>query len=209
VTLRFNSMRLLRAIYKKTGGPNRGVRDVAELDTGLTADESRSAWHELIDAGLIVRFSVDYAARLSAKGAEFMQNAQPEAPSVLGKALIVHGHGTDEREAVAEFVRELGFEVILPPDRDVHGRTVMEQANALGEVGFAIVLLTAGVEDRPYTLLELGYFLGRFGLDKVRALTVGFAAELSADLAPVKWTALDAEGAWKTWLGGNLRASRK
>ena len=220
MTLRFNSMRLLRAIYEKTGGRNRGVRDVTELETGLTADESRGAWRDLVDLGLIERFSSDYAARISVAGVEFMQNAPSSAPvAVLGRVFIVHGHGTDAREAVTEFVQQLGFETILLHDRDVQGRTVMEQVNALGEAGFAIVLLTledfgvtsagvAEVRPRLNVLLELGYFLGRFGQGKVCALVVGPAMELRADLATVTLTALDAQGEWKTWLERELRASR-
>jgi predicted nucleotide-binding protein len=212
-------MRLLRAIYEKTGGRNRGVRDVTELEIGLTADESRAAWRDLVELGLIERFSIDYAARLSVAGVEFMQNAPSSAPvAVLGKVFIVHGHGTAGRGVVAEFVEQLGFETIPLHGRDEQGRTVMEQANTLSEVGFAIVLLTpedlgvtgAGSEEarpRLNVLLELGYFLGRLGQGRVCALVSGRATELPTDLAGAALTALDALGEWKNRLARDLRAS--
>jgi len=41
-------MRLLNAIYDKTGGRGRGVKDVTELDTTLTEEEAKAAWRDLI-----------------------------------------------------------------------------------------------------------------------------------------------------------------
>jgi hypothetical protein len=209
VPLRFNSTRLLRAIFEKTGGPNRAVRDVVELNTGLTVEECRSAWRDLIEAGLILRFSADYAARLSPAGVELIRNAPVhQAAAGLGKAFLVHGQGTQEREAVAQLVQELGFEPILLHDRDEQGRTVMEQVNSLREGGFAIALLTQE-NLPPNALLELGFLLGHFGLDQVLALVGGSAAAPPADLPHVAWTALDAPGDWKSWLQRNLLASQK
>lgn len=68
------AIRLLDAIYRKTGGRSRGVRDVTQLETGLTAEQARAAWQELLSQGLIERFSLDYAARMSEKGVEFMSS---------------------------------------------------------------------------------------------------------------------------------------
>ena len=75
------AMILLGAIYKKTGGRSRGVRDVAELETGLTAEEARAAWRELLGQGLIERFSQEYAARMSEKGIEVIRSAEAAASS--------------------------------------------------------------------------------------------------------------------------------
>src|SRR6185369_10479000 len=47
------AMKLLSAIYEKTGGRSRGVRDVTELETGLTAKAARDAWRDLLGQGLI------------------------------------------------------------------------------------------------------------------------------------------------------------
>src|SRR5579862_1038351 len=68
------AVRLLRAIFDKTGGRSRGVRDVAELETGLTGDEARAGWGDLLARGLIERFSTDYSARLSVEGIEFIES---------------------------------------------------------------------------------------------------------------------------------------
>jgi predicted nucleotide-binding protein len=203
MTLRFSSMRLLRGIYQETRGRNRGVRDVTKLDTGLTVDESQAAWRDLVDLGLIERFSVAHVARLSVAGLEFIENASssdPAAPS--GRVYIVHGHGNGARETVAEFAEQLGCEVILLHDRDEQGRAVIEQMKTHNKDGFAIVLLEEA--PRLNVLLELGYFLGRFGEGKVCAMAVGGPVELQEDLTAVTLMTLDERGEWQKELAARL-----
>ncbi|HEY3835967.1 MAG TPA: TIR domain-containing protein [Bryobacteraceae bacterium] len=210
-----NSLRLLRAIYEKTGGRSRGVRDVTELETGLTADAARTAWRNLLALRLIERFSTEYAARLSVEGLDFIQSAPPPeqtAPVELRcagsrKVFLAHGHGTPARDAVAEFIQELDLELILLEEQAAAGRTTMEQVEAHGEVGFAILLLT--VEDlRPSlnVMMELGYLIGRFGRTRVCALVVHAPPDLPADLAGVALGGFDPSGDWRALLSSHLQA---
>jgi predicted nucleotide-binding protein len=215
-----NALLLLRAIYEKTGGRSRGVRDVTELESGLTDDASRSAWRRLLDQGLIERFSKDYAARLSVQGLEYIQNAPPvdlqndveqnevEPTRVprSRKVFVAHGSGTEAREAVAELVREMNLELVLLDEHSDNGRTTMEQVEEHGEIGFAVLLLTA--EDlRPSmtVLMELGYLIGRFGRTRVCALVVHGIPDLPADLAGVALGSFDASGEWRTSLSRHLQ----
>jgi Predicted nucleotide-binding protein containing TIR-like domain len=55
---------------------------------------------------------------------------------------IVHGHDDGVREAVARFIRDIGFVPIILHERATEGRTVIEKVEAHGDVGFAVVLLT-------------------------------------------------------------------
>jgi len=229
------AMRLLKAIYEKTGGRNRGVRDVTELETGQTAEEARDAWRGLLSKGLIERFSVDYAARLSVKGLEFIRSgrmqelltAPPSPPPVEAetprqalprKVAIVHGHGTGAREAVAGFLEERAFQAIPLHDRAGQGRSIMEQVEAHGDIGFAVVLMTpddlgrtaGGTEElRPRldVMMELGYLIGRLGRAKVCAFVVNSATNLSTELAGVAVESFDSRENWKSVLSGKLQAA--
>ena len=132
------------------------------------------------------------------------------------KVFVVHGHDEGARETVARFLMQLGFAPIILHEQANQGRTVMEKVEAHGEVGFAVVLLTPDDEGcakggtpeprvRQNVLLELGYFLGRLGRDKVCALKRG-TVEIPSDFAGVVWESMDGNG-WKQALGRELEAA--
>ena len=132
------------------------------------------------------------------------------------KVFVVHGHDEGARETVARFLMQLGFDPIILHEQANQGRTVMEKVEAHGEVGFAVVLLTPDDEGsvkggtseprvRQNVLLELGYFLGRLGRDKVCALKRG-TVEIPSDFAGVVWESMDGNG-WKQALGRELEAA--
>src|SRR5579862_6163254 len=106
--------RLLRGIYQETrGSMNRGVRDVAELETGLTPEEARAAWRHLLSEGLIRRFNLAYAAILSPEGISAIESGVPVAdppPPPATKVFIVRGSGTAACEAVARFAGDSELE---------------------------------------------------------------------------------------------------
>lgn len=131
------------------------------------------------------------------------------------KVFIVHGHDEGAREMVARFLERLGFQSIILHEQANKGRTVMEKVETHGEVSFAVVLLTPDDEGcakggtpepraRQNVLLELGYFLGRLGREKVCALKRG-TVEIPSDFAGVVWESMDSTG-WKQALGRELEA---
>jgi len=133
------------------------------------------------------------------------------------KIFIVHGHDVGAREAVARFVESIDFEAIILSEQANQGRTIIEKIEAHGDVGFAVVLLTpddvggkAGEEFRSRVrqnvLLELGYFLGRLGRDRVCALASTQDMEIPTDFAGVVWEPLDKNGGWKQTLARELDA---
>jgi hypothetical protein len=210
-------MRLLRAIYEKTGGRSRAVRDVAELETGLSAEAAQEAWRHLIGLGLIERFSQDYAARLSPNGMEFIEagNLPPETPDLplSQRVVIVHGHGTGARDAVASFLEENSCEVCLVHEDATPGRTIMQQIEAHGDVAFAVVLLTpdalgaapgaSEIRPRMAVLMELGFLIGRLSQDNVCALAIDITTELPPDLAGVALESFDSSD-WKASLTSRI-----
>lgn len=133
------------------------------------------------------------------------------------KVFIVHGHDDWAREAVARFLERIGLEAIILHEQANQGRTVIEKVVAHGDVGFAVVLLTPDDEGctkggalqpraRQNVLLELGFFIGRLGRDKVCALKRG-SLEIPSDFAGVVWEEMDVNGAWKQSLSRELEAA--
>ncbi|WP_443696844.1 TIR domain-containing protein [Pseudomonas sp.] len=142
----------------------------------------------------------------------------PKSSSSKGsspRVFLVHGHDEAIRETVARFIEKLGIEVIILHEQANGGRTIIEKIEHHSEVGMAVVLLTpddvgskVGGELEPRVrqnvLLELGYFLGALGRDKVCALKSG-NVDIPTDFAGVVWTAMS--GDWKTALARELKVA--
>jgi len=129
------------------------------------------------------------------------------------RVFLVHGHDDAVRETVARFLEKLGIEVVILHEQANSGRTIIEKIEKNTDVGMAVVLLTpddvgckAGGQAEPRVrqnvLLELGYFIGALGRDKVCALRSG-TVEIPTDFAGVVWTEMSGE--WKTALARELK----
>lgn len=162
---------------------------------------------------LIIPFVRDYKNYIQSKGnTETMLK-----PSFSRKVFIVHGHDDGARETVARFLENIGLEAIILHEQANQGRTVIEKVIANSDVGFAVVLLTPDDEGckkgeipepraRQNVLLELGYFIGRLGREKVCALKCG-SLEIPSDFAGVVWEPMDSSGGWKQKLARELEAA--
>ncbi|MCK6447911.1 MAG: nucleotide-binding protein [Planctomycetes bacterium] len=135
------------------------------------------------------------------------------------RVFLVHGHDGAAKESVARFLEKLGLNVVILHERADAGQTIIEKLVAHADVAYAVVLLTGDdvgakkgltPELRPRArqnvLLELGYFLGRLGRGKVRAL-VADGVEVPSDYSGVLYTELDAGGAWKFALAREIKES--
>lgn len=162
---------------------------------------------------LIIPFVRDYKNYIQSKGT----TQAVLTPTLSRKVFIVHGHDDGARETVARFLERIGLEAIILHEQANQGRTVIEKVVAHGDVGFAVVLLTpddegcakGGVQEpraRQNVLLELGYFIGRLGREKVCALKRGIL-EIPSDFAGVVWEEMDSNGGWKTALARELAAA--
>lgn len=144
--------------------------------------------------------------------------AHVEQPAVLSRRVfVVHGHDEGARETVARFLEKIAFEPIILHEKASRNRTVIEKIEAYHDVGFAVVLLTPDDEGcvkggkpepraRQNVLLELGYFMGRLGRDKVCALKRE-DVDIPSDFAGVVWVPIDASNGWKQALGQELEAA--
>ncbi|AWT19713.1 TIR domain-containing protein [Klebsiella grimontii] len=162
---------------------------------------------------LIIPFIRDYKNYIQSKGI-------PQTmlmPPLSKKVFIVHGHDEGSREKVARFLERIGLEAIILHEQANRGRTVIEKVIEYGNVGFAVVLLTPDDEGcvkggtlepraRQNVLLELGFFIGHLGRDKVCALKKG-AVDIPSDFAGVVWEHMDDNNGWKQSLSRELEAA--
>lgn len=142
--------------------------------------------------------------------------SRPRTTAAAGrKIFIVHGHEGGPREMVARFLERIGFEPVILHEQASQGRTIIEKVEQHGDVRFAVVILTPDDEGsargatprgraRQNVILELGYFIGRLGRDRVCALKRG-ELELPSDFEGVVYQPL--EGDWKQALGRELEAA--
>ncbi|HHR6443370.1 TPA: TIR domain-containing protein [Providencia alcalifaciens] len=162
---------------------------------------------------LIIPFIRDYKNYIQSKGI----SQTMLTPPLSKKVFIVHGHDEGSREKVARFLERIGLEAIILHEQANRGRTVIEKVIEYGNVGFAVVLLTPDDEGcvkggmlepraRQNVLLELGFFIGRLGRDKVCALKKG-AVEIPSDFAGVVWEHMDDNNGWKQSLSRELDAA--
>ena len=146
------------------------------------------------------------------------QAAPRRADALSRRVFVVHGHDDGAREAVARFLEKLGFDAIILHEQASKGRTVIEKVEEHGDVGFAVILLTPDDEGRAIgentlrprarqnVLLELGYFVGRLGRDRVCALKRG-DLEVPSDFGGVVWVPFDNSNGWKMSLGKEFEAA--
>mgnify|MGYP001611856126 CR=1 FL=1 len=134
------------------------------------------------------------------------------------KVFIVHGHNSSAKEAVARTIETLGLSPVILHEEPNQGRTIIEKFTDCANVAFAIVLLTAddclisATEKTPKprarqnVILELGYFLGKLGRERVCILYEN-GVEIPSDYTGVVYTQLDTGGKWRFDLSKELKAA--
>jgi len=178
-----------------------------------------SSLHLLREAQRVLREDLEDAvsnqAQVEATGSVIEQKKRQI--SLTRRVFVVHGHDEGARETVARFLEKIGFEPIILHEQASRNRTVIEKIEAFQDVDFAVVLLTPDDEGcvkggelkpraRQNVILELGYFMGRLGREKVCALKRG-AVDIPSDFAGVVWVEMDSGIGWKQALGHELSAA--
>ena len=136
------------------------------------------------------------------------------------KVFVVHGRNETYREAVARLLEKLELQPIILHELANKGRTIIEKFLDHSDVSFAVVLLTAddrgGLASDPpdsylprarqNVLLELGFFLGKLGRDRVCALYQG-NVEIPSDYQGVLFIKLDEDNSWMLRLAKEIKSS--
>lgn len=162
---------------------------------------------------LIIPFVRDYKQYIQSSGSTKLEVI---LPVLNNKIFIVHGHGA--LQTVARFLEKNDFEAIILHEQANNGRTIIEKIEKNSDVGFAVVLLTpddigralSDLEDKPRArqnvILELGYFIGKLGRERVCALKTT-ELEIPSDFGGVVYTEMDRHEAWKFSLAKELKAA--
>lgn len=148
-----------------------------------------------------------------------IQEAAQEDTSPKNNAVfIVHGHDDATKEKIARFIEKLGLEAIILHEQVNKGMTIIEKFEEYSrKARFAVVLFTPDdvayplgdeQESRPRArqnvVLEMGYFIGTLGRDKVCVLYKG-DVELPSDILGVVYTKIDDAEAWKLNVAKELK----
>lgn len=120
------------------------------------------------------------------------------------KIFIVHGHDEEMKQTVARTVEKLDLKPIILHEEANGGKTIIEKFEAhSNDVSFAIVLLSpddqgckvksfpdkAKFRARQNVILELGYFIGKLGRDRVFVLHKSSSDfEMPSDIMGVLYT---------------------
>ena len=131
---------------------------------------------------------------------------------------VVHGHADAVTLAVARFLEKLDLRPIILHEQPDIGRAVIEKFEAHADVGFAVVLLTPddvggfassgklNPRARQNVILELGYFIGKLGRERVCALyTEG--VEVPSDIHGVLYMPYDTENGWRLKLAHEIKTA--
>lgn len=165
-----------------------------------------------------VRSRLGWLARFAttAERKQVVASSAPILPS--SRVFVVHGHDEAIRDAVARFLEKLGLEPVILHEHPDQGRTIIEKFTDHADVSFAVVLLTADdvgrVKNKPHdelkararqnVVLELGYFLGRLGRDRVCALYED-GVDIPSDYQGVLFVPLESE--WRLRVARELKAA--
>lgn len=159
---------------------------------------------------------LDKEIQLNAAGTTSPSNQNTEDGH---KIFLVHGRDDSALNGVARFLEKLDCDVVILREQPNKGLTIIEKIEEYSDVGFAVVLLTP--DDRGHgpdsdvlaprarqnVILELGFFIGRIGRNRVCALYVE-GVEKPSDYDGVAYVALDNNGAWKLELAKELKAAK-
>ncbi len=133
------------------------------------------------------------------------------------RVFVVSGRDEGTTDTVARFLGTLELEPVVLREQPNEGRTIIEKFEDYARVGFAVILCTPddvgalAVEPdrwrsrpRQNVILELGFFLGKIGRQRVCALIKG-DLEIPSDYSGVVYITMDDAQGWQLQLSRELR----
>ena len=135
------------------------------------------------------------------------------------KVFIVHGHNDALKTAAARLLTKLQLEPVILHEQPNKGRTIIEKFLDYTDVAFALVLLTAddrggaandtsenySLRARQNVILELGFFVGSIGRERVAAIYER-GVEVPSDYSGVLFIPYDNAGLWQYQVAKEMKA---
>jgi predicted nucleotide-binding protein len=157
---------------------------------------------------------------LELRESEQVQGGEDPAMPKSNRVFVMHGHDEGMRESVARVLTTFGLEPVILHEQPDRGRSIIEKFYDYSDVDFAVVLLSpddtgyantggpdmAQPRARQNVILELGFFLGRLGREKVVALHKE-NVEILSDFSGVLCQPFISGGDWPYKLTRELRES--
>jgi len=154
-----------------------------------------------------------------------LNHSEPVTPKPVvhgHRVFLVHGHDERLLQEVARFLERLEQDVVILREQPNSGRTIIEKFEDYSDVGFAVVLLAADdlgcaspyrkdrllPRARQNVIMELGYFLGKLGRNRVCALYQE-GVDIPSDYSGVLYVPLDSAGGWRLALAKELKAAKQ
>ena len=133
------------------------------------------------------------------------------------QVFIIHGRDTGTLALIARFLESLDLRPVILQEQPDRGRTIIEKFEDYAQVDFAIALFTpddfGGLKGddpqsraRQNVVFEFGYFIGKYGRERVRALVKG-DLKIPSDYSGVLNIRIDDSDSWKTHLVGELKSA--
>ena len=141
-----------------------------------------------------------------------------QPPPAARKVFVVHGHDENLLACVKRFLEDRNLRPIVLRDEPNEGKTIIEKFEHYSHVDFAIVLLTADdiahektQPDKPEKrgrqnfVFEMGYFIGKFGRNKM-AVLCDAGVTRPGDVDGLVYISVD-NGNWERHLEQELQAA--
>ena len=135
------------------------------------------------------------------------------------KVFIVHSIADAKRDSVARLLESLDLKPIILLEAPDKSRTIIEKFEQESDAAYAVVILTPDDEcrktnddgflskrPRQNVILELGYFIGKLGRNRVCALKVE-DVEIPSDIHGVLYVAMGPDDGWKLKIAKEIRAA--
>jgi len=140
------------------------------------------------------------------------------ARSLVPRIFIVHGHDDAARLEVVDFLKTMRLNPVVLREQPEGGRTIIEKFEDYSNVNYAVVLLTpddvGGLpaenlqpRARQNVILELGFFLGALGRDRVAILHKESKGkiEFPSDYSGILFIPMDPAGNWRIKLAQEMK----
>lgn len=120
------------------------------------------------------------------------------------KVFIIHGHDNEMKQEVQLLLTRAGLDEVVLHECSDKGRTIIDKLIEESSEGVYVVALLSpddvlkngDFRARQNVILEIGYFLGKFGKEKVRLLKRG-NVEIPSDLQGILYQEFDEQGSWR------------
>lgn len=173
-----------------------GIRIITTLSSIIAEAHIKNlaiVFQYVVDRGKDVTYDF-----ITAPPGQMVNNVAKEEKVIIqsNKVFIVHGHDDSSKNELASFLYKVGLTPIVLHEQPNQGKTVVEKFEQYAsDVGYAFVLLTPDdvggkskeelkSRARQNVVLELGYFMGKLGRERVCGLYKG-SVEIPSDVLGV------------------------